>query len=46
MAKILEDTAEVGVAILDDDDGCPDDCLLCDEPDCRVCPDKLSLGRS
>ena len=42
--EILEDTPELGIAILDDD-GTPDRCLMCDEEDCRMCPEKFSQGR-
>ncbi len=28
---------ELAYAVLDDDDGTPCECLMCDEPDCRLC---------
>ena len=40
MDKIVVDTPELGFAVIDEDDGTPDECLMCDEPDCRTCPDK------
>jgi len=41
-ANIIEDTPELGLVVLDE----PLDCLLCDQPDCRICPEQILCGRS